>query len=128
VKHRALFITSCMSLATCAVSFAVRGDVAGAMGTAFHLTNEQVGFVLSPAFYGFALAILIGGLVIDAVGMRILHALSGVAFMLGVGLIVLAPRPSDECLGIDAAAEESPLAPPGAPATLPGSSGCPSRT
>jgi len=83
-----------MSLATCAVSFAVRGDVAGAMGTAFHLTNEQVGFVLSPAFYGFALAILMGGLVIDAVGMRILHALSGAAFILGVGLIILAPRPA----------------------------------
>src|SRR5690349_1216875 len=94
MRSRALFVTSCISLATCAVSFAVRGDVAGAMGTAFHLTNEQVGFVLSPAFYGFALAILAGGLIIDAIGMRILHALSGAAFVIGVALIVLAPQPS----------------------------------
>lgn len=94
MNRRVLFITSCISLATCAVSFAVRGDVAGAMGTAFYLTNEQVGFVLSPAFYGFALAILLGGLIIDAIGMRTLHALSGAAFILGVVLIVLAPRPA----------------------------------
>lgn len=93
MNRRALFITSCISLATCAVSFAVRGDVAGAMGPAFHLNNEQVGFILSPAFYGFALAILLGGLIIDAIGMRILHALSGAAFILGVALIILAPRP-----------------------------------
>jgi MFS family permease len=93
VKPRALFITSCISLATCAVSFAVRGDVAGAMGGAFHLSNEQVGIVLSPAFYGFALAIMLGGLIIDVVGMRLLHALSGGAFIAGVALIILAPRP-----------------------------------
>ena len=95
MRPRALFITSCISLATCAVSFAVRGDVAGAMGSAFHLTNEQVGLVLSPAFYGFALAILLGGLIIDAIGMRVLHALSGAAFILGVALIILAPSPAE---------------------------------
>jgi len=94
MNRPALFVTSCISLATCAVSFAVRGDVAGALGASFHLTNEQVGFVLSPAFYGFALAILLGGLVIDAIGMRILHGLSAAAFILGVILIVLAPRPT----------------------------------
>jgi MFS family permease len=76
------------------VSFAVRGDVAGAMGSAFHLTNEQVGVVLSPAFYGFALSILLGGLIIDAIGMRLLHALSAAAFIVGVGLIIVAPFPA----------------------------------
>jgi len=90
--HR-LFVTSCISLATAAVSFAVRGDVAGPMGAAFHLTNEQIGVVMSPAFYGFALAILLGGLIIDTIGMRVLHALSGLAFIVGVGAIVFAPRP-----------------------------------
>ena len=93
MNPRALFIASSISLATCAVSFAVRGDVAAAMGAAFHLTNEQVGIVLSPAFYGFALAILLGGLVIDAAGMRLLHGLSGASFIVGVALIILAPRP-----------------------------------
>jgi MFS family permease len=100
VKGRALFITSCISLATCAVSFAVRGDVAGPMATAFHLTNEQVGLVLSPAFYGFALAILLGGVIIDNIGMRVLHVLSGIAFIAGVILIVLAPRPAESVVSI----------------------------
>lgn len=100
MKARAFFVTSCVSIATCAVSFAVRGDVAGAMGAAFHLTNEQVGVVLSPAFYGFALAILLGGLVIDTVGMRILHALSGASFIAGVLLIVLAPPPDAAVISV----------------------------
>ena len=94
MDRRKLFVTSCISLATCAVSFAVRGDVAGALGSAFHLSNEQVGLVMSPAFYGFAVSMLLGGLIIDAIGMRVLHALSGLAFILGVALIILAPRPA----------------------------------
>jgi MFS family permease len=93
VNRRRLFITSCISIGTAAAVFAVRGDVAGAMGNAFHLSNEQIGLVFSPAFYGFAIAILLSGLLVDSMGMRALHALSGVAFIAAVGLIVLAPHP-----------------------------------
>jgi fucose permease len=100
MKSRVLFVTSSISLATCAVSFAVRGDVAGAMGTAFHLTNEQVGVVLSPAFYGFALSIILGGLVVDAIGMRILHGLSGASFIVGVLLIIFAPPPGGPVVSV----------------------------
>ena len=94
LNRRNLFIASCISIGTAAAVFAVRGDVAGAMGGAFHLTNEQIGMVFSPAFYGFALAILLSGLFVDAMGMRSLHALSGAAFIAGVGLIIVAPHPS----------------------------------
>ena len=48
-----LFVASCMSIGTAAMVFAIRGDVAGPMSAAFHLTNEQMGLVFSPAFFAF---------------------------------------------------------------------------
>jgi fucose permease len=88
-----LFVASCLSIGTAAMVFAIRGDVAGAMSASFHLTNEQMGMVFSPAFFAFTLAIVITGTITDIVGMRALHALSAVGFILGVALVTLAPYP-----------------------------------
>ena len=46
-----LFIASCISIGTAAMVFAIRGDTAGPMSAAFHITNEQMGLVFSPAFF-----------------------------------------------------------------------------
>lgn len=91
-KHR-LFVASCLSIATASVVFAVRGDIAGPLSQAFHITNEQMGLVFSPAFWAFTIAIFISGNLVDIVGMRRLHILSALGFVTGVGLIVLAPHP-----------------------------------
>jgi fucose permease len=91
-KHK-LFVASCLSIGTASVVFAIRGDVAGAISTAFHITNEQMGVVFSPAFWAFTLAIFISGNLLDIVGMRLLHMLSAAGFIAGVLLIIFAPRP-----------------------------------
>jgi len=88
-----LFLVSCVSMATTAMVFAIRGDVADAMGAAFHLSHEQLGLIFSPAFWCFTIAIFISGAIVDAVGMRTLHILSSLGYFAGVGLIVFAPRP-----------------------------------
>jgi MFS family permease len=92
-KHR-LFIASCLSIGTASMVFAIRGDVAGPLSQAFHITNEQMGLVFSPAFWAFTIAIFISGNLVDIVGMRRLHILSAAGFIAGVALIVLAPHPS----------------------------------
>jgi MFS family permease len=89
-----LFLASCVSLVTTAMVFAVRGDTAGTMSGAFHLTHEQLGLILSPGFWCFTVAIVISGAIVDAVGMRTLHILSALGYFLGVGLTVVAPRPA----------------------------------
>jgi len=94
MNKRALFLVSCISLVTTSMSFAIRGDVANAMSAAFHITNEQLGLVFSPAFWAFSLAIVLSGMFIDAVGMKRLHVLSAAGYLVGVLMIVLAPRPS----------------------------------
>jgi MFS family permease len=93
MHRQRLFITSCISIGTAAMVFAIRGDIAGPMTTAFHITNEQMGLVFSPAFWAFTLAIFVSGNVVDIVGMRIMHVLSALSFIGGVALVLLAPRP-----------------------------------
>ena len=94
MDRRKIFFSSCLALATTAVSFAIRGDVLDALGTDFHLTHEQVGLVLSPAFWGCTLSILVGGILVDFVGMRRLLLLSSAGYIVAPSLIILAPRPA----------------------------------
>ena len=89
-----LFFVSCVSLVTTSMVFAIRGDIASPMSSAFHITNEQMGLIFSPAFWAFTIAIFISGALVDAVGMRALHIISALGYIVGVGLILLAPLPS----------------------------------
>ena len=98
-KHK-LFVASCLSLATASMVFAIRGDVAGPLSQAFRITNEQMGLVFSPAFWAFTIAIFISGNLVDIVGMRRLHILSAIGFVLGVALVVLAPHPTEPVVSL----------------------------
>ena len=89
-----LFVTSCVSLVTTAMVFAVRGDIEPAMREAFKLTAGQMGLIWSPAFWAFTVAIFISGALVDLVGMRTLHVMSGLGYVVGVALVLLAPYPA----------------------------------
>lgn len=93
MNRRRLFVTSCLSLATASMVFAIRGDIAGQMTGEFHITNEQMGVIFSPAFWAFTVAIFLSGTLIDVIGMRVLHVASACSFLGGVTLILTAPRP-----------------------------------
>ena len=90
-----LFVTSCVSLVTTAMVFAVRGDIEPAMRDAFQLTAGQMGLIWSPAFWAFTLAIFISGALVDLVGMRALHVISGLGYVVGVALVLVAPYPAE---------------------------------
>src|SRR5690349_18767603 len=94
MNKRALFTVSAVSLITTSMSFAIRGDVANAMSGAFHISNEQLGFVFSPAFWAFAVGAVASGAVIDHLGMKRLHVLSGAGYVVAVLLVLAAPRPA----------------------------------
>ncbi|MBS1824532.1 MAG: MFS transporter [Acidobacteria bacterium] len=89
-----LFLASCMALVTTSMVFSIRGDILDALGADFKLNKEQIGFILSPAFWGFTVSILIGGSLVDFFGMRRLLAISAWGYIAAVAAIVLAPRPS----------------------------------
>jgi len=100
INRQKLFVASCVSLVTTAMVFAIRGDIADPLMRAFHITAEQQGLVFSPAFWAFTIAIFIGGAVCDIVGMRSLHILSAVGYIVGVLLVILAPRPATPTAGV----------------------------
>ena len=81
VNKQKLFLASCVSLVTTSMVFAIRGDVAAPMSSAFQITNEQMGLIFSPAFWAFTIAIFISGALVDALGMRALHILSAVGYI-----------------------------------------------
>jgi MFS family permease len=89
-----LFVASCISLVTTAMVFAIRGDIEPAMSGAFQLTAQQMGLIWSPAFWAFTIAIFLSGALVDVVGMRALHILSAVGYLIGVALVLLAPFPT----------------------------------
>ena len=94
MPRQRLFVASCVSLVTTSMVFAIRGDVAGPMSSAFQITNEQMGLIFSPAFWAFTIAIFISGALVDLVGMRALHVLSAIGYFVGIGLVLLAPHPT----------------------------------
>ncbi len=94
MNPKKLFIASCIALVTTSMVFSIRGDILDALGADFHLTKEQTGLILSPAFWGFTLSIIIGGSLVDFFGMRRLLLLSAGGYIVAVLGILLAPRPS----------------------------------
>src|SRR6266508_4611590 len=74
--------------------FSIRGDVLDAIAADFRLSKEQVGIVLSPAFWGFTVSIMIGGALVDFLGMRRLLLLSSAGYILAPLAIIFAPRPA----------------------------------
>jgi fucose permease len=81
-----LFTASCAALIVTAMSFALRGGATGDWITQFNLTNEQVGWVNGTAFWGFTLAMVFGGPLVDTLGFR---RIMGVAFVGHLGGILL---------------------------------------
>lgn len=94
MNRKKLFIASCVALVTTAMVFSVRGDILDAMAADFQLTKEQAGLVLSPAFWGFTLSIMIGGALVDFLGMKRLMLLSSGGYVAAALAIIFAPRPS----------------------------------
>lgn len=85
-----LFSASCMALIVTAMSFALRGGAMGDWTTDFNLTNEQVGWVSGTAFWGFTLAMIFGGPLVDWFGLGRLTALAFIGHAVGILLTIFA--------------------------------------
>ncbi|MBK5293179.1 MAG: MFS transporter [Acidobacteriia bacterium] len=94
MNPRKLFLASCVALVTTSMVFSIRGDILDALGADFHLNRQQTGLILSPAFWGFTLSILIGGSLVDFIGMRRLLLISSGGYVAAVLAILFAPRPT----------------------------------
>ena len=85
-----LFQASCVALIVTAMSFILRGAAMGAWTSEFHLTNEQVGWISSTAFWGFTLAMMFGGPLVDMIGLRQIVWFAFVGHAAGIALTIMA--------------------------------------
>ena len=85
-----LFRASCVALIVTAMSFALRGGATGDWVTQFKLTNEQVGWVNGTAFWGFTLAMMFGGPLVDTLGFKRILGIAFVGHLAGILLTIFA--------------------------------------
>lgn len=90
VNRNQLFLASCIALITTAMTFAFRAALEGVWGTEYNLSKEQVGWVFSPAFWGFTLAMIFGGPLCDIIGMKRLVGLAFIGHVAGVIIYLIA--------------------------------------
>ena len=83
-----LFYGSCFALITTAFSFSLRAGVLPELGEVFDLTAKQLGDINSMWFFGFPIAMIIGGLTYHTIGPKKIMQFAFVAHTLGIVLTI----------------------------------------
>ncbi len=90
INRDQLFIASCVALTVTSMTFAIRAGMLGQLGIDFGLTTKELGYIAGTAFWGFPLAVIFGGALVDAIGMRKLMYGAFVFHVLGIVLTIVA--------------------------------------
>ena len=90
IKPNRLFVLSCVALCVTAMTFAIRAGMLNDLGTEFNLTKAQLGWTASMAFFGFPAATIIGGLLYNAIGPRLIMIVAFLGHMIGLLLTIFA--------------------------------------
>ncbi|MFN8006895.1 MAG: MFS transporter [Terriglobia bacterium] len=85
-----LYVASCFSMVTLALTFTVRGDILEDLSRQFHLNKEQLGLISGAAFWGFTVSIFTGGQLCDVLGMGRLMTLAFIGHAVGTLSIIMA--------------------------------------
>lgn len=90
IKRNQLFVASCLALLVTSLSFGIRAGLLNTWAHEFALTQEEIGIITGTAFWGFPLAIVIGGIVVDIIGMKKLLIAAFIFHALGIFLTIIA--------------------------------------
>ena len=85
-----LFLASCVALVVTAMTFAIRAGIMGELGNEFGFTNRQLGTMAKMAFWGFPVAMIIGGLIYPKIGPKPLMWVAFACHVLGLILTIVA--------------------------------------
>ncbi len=75
-KKSLLFNASCTALVVTALTFATRAGMIEPWRAEFNLDASQVGWIVGTAFWGFTLAMVLIGPLVDLIGMKRIHLLA----------------------------------------------------
>ncbi len=90
INRSSLFRASCLALLVTSLSFGIRAGILNRLGVDFNLSAQQLGTIAATAFWGFPLAVVIGGMVVDIIGMKRLLVLAFIFHLLGIVLTIFA--------------------------------------
>jgi MFS family permease len=88
LNQRRLFIASCLALVATSMAFSIRADIIPAMKTDFGLTDAQMGAAAGPGLWAFSITIVLGGILVDWVGMGPLMVFAFFGHVLGTVLTI----------------------------------------
>ncbi|WP_136481629.1 MFS transporter [Cognatitamlana onchidii] len=91
INKNRLFLASCLALITTAMTFAIRARLETVFGPeGVGLTLEQIGYAFAPAFFGFTLAMIVGGPLVDWLGIKKITWMAFLTHTIGILLTLLA--------------------------------------
>src|SRR5687768_9387357 len=90
INRSGLFWASCIALIVTAMTFGIRAGILGPLGQEFGLNARELGIVTGTAFWGFTLAMIIGGPLCDVIGMRVLLIIAFIGHVAGIVLTIFA--------------------------------------
>jgi len=90
IKKSLLFNASCMALVVTALTFATRAGMIEPWRAEFNLNGEQVGWIVGTAFWGFTLAMVLIGPIVDLIGMKRVIYIAFMGHVAGILLTIFA--------------------------------------
>ena len=90
IQRNKLFVASCLALLVTSLSFGIRAGILNTLGDQFHLSKSELGTIAATAFWGFPLAVIIGGMVVDIIGMKRLLEMAFIFHLAGIILTIFA--------------------------------------
>jgi MFS family permease len=94
-NKKRLFIGSCFALLVTSLSFAMRAKIEEVFGPVadggiFGLSKDVIGWAYSPAFWGFTIAMVVGGFIIDIVKTRTIIWAAFILQLIGAVIFIFA--------------------------------------
>src|SRR5882762_7622803 len=90
INRTQLFRASCLSLLVTSLSFGIRAGILNKLGADFQLDKAQLASITATAFYGFPIAVVIGGFIVDIIGMKKLLVMAFIFHLAGILLTIFA--------------------------------------
>jgi len=90
IKKTQLFNASCVALVVTALAFATRGSFVEAWATEFNLSHTEVGWIVGTAFWGFTIAMVFGGPLVDIIGLGRIISIAFICHVAGIVLTIVA--------------------------------------
>ncbi|HTE24219.1 MFS transporter [Flavitalea sp.] len=88
INKRRLFVACSLALVVTAMTFSIRANLLGTLAQEFGLSLQEIGEIASAAFWGFTIAMFIGGPLCDKLGIGRMYLIAFISHVAGIILTI----------------------------------------